>query len=542
MTAVSPGGITARGAFARHVLAVLAVVVVVALAVLVQGSRAATAQAERAAAANVRTIALGFGLPLGAHDLAATGGGTGDATAGGTGDGDWRAVLAEVVDPALEEGQVLAVHLWERADDGRGRVVWSTDPDALGTVAEVGDGEDAWRLGATTVERLDEGTTSLGPRVPDLYEAYLGVTDRTGTVYVLEVYKPVRQYGAIRASLLREWLPTSLGGVLLVGLVTLPLSLRLARRAAHAEAARVRLAERAARARSEERLRIGAALHERALQDLAAAGLLLDTVREQVPDGQARAVVDRVAGMLAADVRELRAVVEEEHPVPDGVADDLEGDVRAWAEHVGLTGAGVRLDVRLPHVDLAPAVASAARTTLREGLRNVAKHAGASAVTVDGVVVEEVDGRRWLRLRVQDDGRGPGAVVDGVGLTVVRGLAGSVDGHVEVRRAEAGTGVGADSGGTLLEVVFPVSPVSPVSPVVPVVPVATAPPAATAPPVAPTVAGTGTGSGGVSARQRRAADGDPSGGDELHDDRGGRALHEQQRDEDEQLGGSGLHR
>ncbi|HEY1135305.1 MAG TPA: ATP-binding protein [Nocardioides sp.] len=425
----------------RHVVAVLAVTLAVGVLVVLQGGRAATAQAERAAEANVRTIALGFGLPLGRHDLSS---GQED---GDTADDGWRAVLAEVVDPALEEGEVLSVHLWERVDPdaAEGRVVWSTDGGRVGTVAPVGGGEEAWRVGATTVERLADGSASLGPSLPNLYEAYLGVADRSGRVYVLEVYKPVRQYDEIRASLLRDWLPLAVGGVLLVGLVTLPLSLRLARRAGEAEAARALHAERAARARAAERLRIGAALHERAVQDLAAAGLLLDTVRTQVPRGAARDVVDRVAGMLADDVRELRSLVEAEVGREGSVTGgedlaDLASTVEAWATHVGLGADGTTLVVDLPPVALDPMVGTAVVRLLHEALRNVAKHAEATRVEVTGTVVDGV-----LEVGVSDDGRGFAAEVPraghatGLGLAVVQDLVADVGGRMEVSAAE-GTG------------------------------------------------------------------------------------------------------
>lgn len=411
------------GAVVRHVLGVLIAMIVVGLVVVWQGNRSATAQAERAAEANVRTIALGLALPLSGDDLSDP-------------DGEWREHIAAIVGPRVDRGEVLAVHLWEPVDASspRGRVIWSTDQDKVGVVAEPGGGADAWAVGATTVERLDSGSDSQGPDERNLYEIYLGIADRSGRVYVLEVYKPVRQYDAIRSGLLAAWLPVALGGVVVVGLLTLPLSLLLARRAADAERDAARFADRALRARSEERLRIAETLHERSIQDLAAAGLLVDTARMQVDDASLRATLDEVGSLLARDVAELRAVTESEMGSQESGSWSAAITERVAALRLApITEVAVPDDLRLDD----PAVALAHRV-VKEALRNTAKHAGASAVGVDAT---EEGGQ--LVVSVVDDGRGfdpANAKSAGhVGLEVMRAAVRAGGGTLEV---DAAPGVG----------------------------------------------------------------------------------------------------
>lgn len=408
-----------RSAIARHVLGVVVAMAVVGLVVVWQGNRSATGQAELAAEANVRTIALGLALPLSGDDLSAA-------------EGEWREHLAAMVAPLMERGEVLAVHLWERVDPGgaEGRAIWSTDDDTVGAISEPGGGRRAWQVGAATVERLDSGSDSQGPDEANLYEVYLGMADRSGRVYVLEVYKPVRQYEQIRGGLLAAWLPVALGGVIVVGLLTLPMSLLLARRAAAAERSAGRFADRALRARSEERLRIAETLHERSIQDLAAAGLLVDTARLQVEDTALRATLDEVGSLLARDVADLRAVTESEV-----VTEDSGTWAAAVHERVAALGLAPITTIEIADDLLLddPAVALAHRVA-KEALRNVAKHADATRV--------EIRSHRegaGLLVVVSDDGRGfdpANAATQGhVGLQVMHAAVRAGGGGLEIDAA-----------------------------------------------------------------------------------------------------------
>lgn len=420
---------TWRSAVGRHVVGVVVAMVVVGLLVGWQGDRSATAQAERTAEADVRTIALGLALPLASADL------TGPTD-------DWSDALALAVEPYLETGDVAAVHLWQRPDDaapGAGRLVWSSDADLADDVFPLPGPDVISRAGESLLTRLTDGGESQGPDVENLYEIYLGVADRTGRVYVLEVYKPVGQYDAVRASLLRDWLPVGWGGVVVLGLLTLPLSVRLARRTAAAELDRAEFADRALRARAEERLRLSEVLHERSIQDLAAAGLLLDTVRGAPVPEDVRRVHGTVRGLLDENVRSLRGLLESHDPGA-GSTGELADAVAGWCTELGLDD--------VAHVEVArplPLSSPAADLTFRvvkEALRNVAKHADASTVTVR---TEVEDGH--LVTTVADDGRGfdpdDAPARDGhVRLRVMRYAAASAGGALTIdTRPGAGTAV-----------------------------------------------------------------------------------------------------
>lgn len=249
-----PGPSSALG---QHLLGLASVLLVVGVVVLWLTGARATQQADRHADQLVRSTALTLALPLTGEDIA------GDVT--------WQARLDDAVAPLIADDEIVTAHVWDRIDDTMGELIWSSSPDRIGDVVPLGGAAEALDTGEAVTERLADGHQSEGPMLPDLYEAYLPFHDRTGTAYVLEIYKPVREYDEIRGDLLRDWLPIALLGIVAVGAITLPLSLRLARAAARAERDRTAFADRALRARAEEHRRIAEVLHERTVQDLSAA-------------------------------------------------------------------------------------------------------------------------------------------------------------------------------------------------------------------------------------------------------------------------------
>ena len=186
---------------------------------------------------------------------------------------------------------------------------WSTDGSRRSVVVPLGGAAEALDTWAPVVERLHDGTESEGPPLPNLYEIYLPFRDRTGTAYVLEIYKPVREYNAIYRGLLADWLPIPIVGILLLSIVTFPLSLRLARTAAAAERDRGLFADQALRARADEHRRISEVLHERTVQDLAAARLILDGAKQTDDPDALRAALDQTTDLLDAEVAELRGLL-----------------------------------------------------------------------------------------------------------------------------------------------------------------------------------------------------------------------------------------
>ncbi len=418
----------ARSAVRRHVLGVLIAMLMVGLAVTWQGHQRATEMAELTAVENVRAVALSLALPLTSEDI--------------DGDDSWHEQFQASAEPLIEAGEVVVVHVWRRVDAVNGEILWSTDVERRGVAKPLGGAAQALDTWTPVIDKLHDGTESEGPPLPNLYEIYLPFRDGTGTSYVLEVYKPVRDFDAIYRGLLVDWLPIPVAGILLLSLVTFPLSLRLARTAAGAERDRVLFANRALQARADEHRRISEVLHERTVQDLSAARLILDNAKETDDPAAVRTALDRTTDLLASDVADLRSLLS------SGEASEWQAATLTEA----LTGwiAGLpdpqRIGCALPEqpLPLARTEVAVALRVIKEGVRNAVKHAGETPIEIS----VEADGGE-LRIEVADHGRGmttpSGPSLDeatgpGLGLRIIHYAAGSVGGEARLEsRSGAGT-------------------------------------------------------------------------------------------------------
>jgi signal transduction histidine kinase len=152
-----------------------------------------------------------------------------------------------------------------------------------------------------------------------------------------------------------------------------------------------------------ERRRIAQELHDGVIQDMAGICFALPTVERQLGDDaagrEARRTVRNVTELVHKDASALRSMLIDLLP-PDlggaGFAMAMEDIARDAREH----GIEVHLDVEqgpeVPH-----AAASLAYRVVREGMRNVVKHAAASTARVS-----VRDGEGSLEVTVSDDGKG----------------------------------------------------------------------------------------------------------------------------------------
>jgi PAS domain S-box-containing protein len=156
-------------------------------------------------------------------------------------------------------------------------------------------------------------------------------------------------------------------------------------------------------AAEDERSRLAAELHDRAMQHLAAVSLRLGSARKRLAAGDLAAVaslLSRCESELAGELGILRRLVAGLRPpaLDDfGLAAALEQLLAAVARD---TGAKVRLEVRLDD-RLPREIETALYRVAEEALTNIVKHAAAERV----VVLLRV----WaggLELRVRDDGKG----------------------------------------------------------------------------------------------------------------------------------------
>ena len=192
---------------------------------------------------------------------------------------------------------------------------------------------------------------------------------------------------------------------------------------------------RALLAQEHERRRLARELHDEIGQTLTGVLMQLEALRRAVPEPLVGPVtlLQETARDGVEDVREIARRLRPQALDEFGLSTALLTLVSGFRERTGVeTSASVARD--LP--ELAPEQELAIYRVAQEGLTNVARHAGASAVKL---ALEPLDGA--VTLSVRDDGRGitdEEAAAEGVGLGGMRERALLVGGRLSVRPDPAG--------------------------------------------------------------------------------------------------------
>ena len=341
---------------------------------------------------------------------------------------DSRALDRVVRDRALG-ALIVRVKVW-RED---GTILYSDEPALVGQRFHLDEDElAALRTGAIEAEVSDLSAPEnrFETRYSKLLEVYQGVRTTGGTRVLFETYQP---YSVITVNSHRLWvstLPILIGGLLLLYVVQAPLAYRLARRLQHSLDQREELLIATLAASDRERATIAADLHDGVVQGLAGASYTLSSA----PTPEA---VEQTSKDLRRWVRELRSLVVTITPPAlhaQGLATSL-ADLGATLELRGIT-----TSVDVEDVTTTPAVEELVYRAAQEGVRNVVRHAGATAVWL---TLAETDGQ--LVLTVTDNGKGLGADHEtarsrgSVGLDLLRALAEQHGGRLTVTGA-AGSG------------------------------------------------------------------------------------------------------
>jgi signal transduction histidine kinase len=344
-------------------------------------------------------------------------------------------------------GSVVRVKLWT----SDGRVLYSDNPAQIGGRFDLGAEQRALlQTGGAEVEvsDLDSPENALDREEGELIEAYTSIRTPSGEPLLFEVYERFDSVTSDARRLLVALAPPILGAIALILLVQVPLVWSLGRRLQRGHEEREALLAGAIAASNRERRRVASYLHDGAVQDIAgvAYGLtaLADAWRARGGDDDA-AALDRAAGVLRQDVRDLRALLVDLYPPRLAAA----GLAAALADLVSpLETRGVSTTVTTSGLDdLDQDVAAVAYRVAQEAVRNVIAYAEATTVQVD-VAADDAA----LRLSVVDDGRGfdteqrAARAADGhVGLSLLEELVREAGGTLEVRsRVGEGTSVGLE--------------------------------------------------------------------------------------------------
>lgn len=311
------------------------------------------------------------------------------------------ASLNAAIRSPLRDGALVRVKVW--APDGH--VIWSDAAALHGESFEL-EPEEAALFGTdavrASVSDLTKAENAQEQEFGELLEVYAAVRDADSLPILVESYWSTDRILRDEVVISIRTLPLALGAVALFMLVLVPLALSLARRVDRAQSDRVALLRHALVASDTERRKISRELHDGVIQDLTSLGYVLPAVQKQLPDeaGAEREVLAFLSERLKTDIASLRGILTELYPV-SLAREGLAAAVEQLVEPVRAQGIQVVVEV---HADLQAVSSEAvqlAYQVIREGLRNVVKHAGASSARIaahldgDDVVVE-----------VEDDGAG----------------------------------------------------------------------------------------------------------------------------------------
>ena len=347
--------------------------------------------------------------------------------------GDQRAVndMARLMSNRMSDATIRHIKIW--SDDGT--VLWSDETVLIGKRFPLEDDEkEALRTHTAVAEYSDlsapenaEERDEAGPTL----ETYVGATGADGSQILFETYMSPERAAARQEAIVRASMIVGVAALVVFGVAILPLSLRLARGVERAHVDRERMTQHALLSSELERRRIAQDLHDGVIQDLAGAGLVLplvaDRVRSSSSSPQDGELLTRIHDLVARNVLRLRSLMAQVYP-PDltgpGLQPAIENLVRESADQVDTE---VHLD---PELRLGEGASRLAYRIVREGLRNVVKHADASSALVE---IRHEEG--WVHVLVADDGQGvpdEAPPVDGEHADADDGLP-LVEGHLGLR-------------------------------------------------------------------------------------------------------------
>lgn len=316
--------------------------------------------------------------------------------------GDPAAVakIDEIVKRDLLDASLVRVKIWKKD----GTIVYSDEPRLIGS---------RYTLGADERAALDDGLVEAD--VSDLTEQENRFERPQGKL--LEVYLPIRtpdgerllfeayfRYDAVVESgsdVWRSFAPITIGALIALELVQIPLAYSLARRLRQRQLEREGLLREALNASDVERRRIASDLHDGVVQDLAGVAFALggSARRRDLPPDSAE-LLDRSAAEVRESIKALRSLLVEIYP-PNLDEEGLEVALTDLLARANARNITATLDASGLEKPLSPDVSGLLYRVAQEALRNVVEHGRASSVMMTVATNGEL-----AVLDVVDDGIG----------------------------------------------------------------------------------------------------------------------------------------
>jgi signal transduction histidine kinase len=347
----------------------------------------------------------------------------------------------------LREKTMVHIKVWDRS----GRVLWSDERGLRGEVFPLEQRvERLFRTGGVvaSMSALDKDENRLETRDGPLLEVYAATHSAEGDPIIVESYWSADRIDDDATAIMWHIAPLPIGALLLFAIVIVPLAWSLARRVDRAQDESRRSLQHALSASDLERRRIARDLHDGVMQDVSGAGYALSAASSALPPGSeaSRRLIDEVSGLVRHVGESLRALLADIYPANlarDGLTVAVEELARRAADQ------GLEVDVQIDEEALAGVpleVSQLCYRVIREGLRNVLRHAHASHTQVRATAQ---NGEVFIA--VADDGRGlqPRESTEGhLGLRLLEDTLVDLGGSLAVDAAV--------DGGTILSAAFPI--------------------------------------------------------------------------------------
>jgi signal transduction histidine kinase len=358
-----------------------------------------------------------------------------------------REVLDPVMAARLGDGSIVHIKLWSPT----GTVLWADEPALIGSSFALGGDEVA--LFGTEKVISDVSDLSKPENVEEahqapLLEVYAGAIGADGKPLLVEAYWSAEDLQSAEATVLTRNAPLALVALLVFALAVLRLALTLARRVEQAQVDRTNLLRDALAASELERGRLAQDLHDGVIQDLAGLSYAVPAVAAQLPPElqSSRQVLDRAGAVLRRDIEALRALLTDIYPA-DLAHGGLSTEIETLVQRARQEGVAVEVDVDPELGALSLNVSQLVYRIVREGLRNVVRHAEATQARVEA----RSTGKDIL-VRVEDDGKGLVRQLDSrghMGLDLLSRTLRDIGGSLQL--------LPRDEGGVALSASFPLS-------------------------------------------------------------------------------------